>query len=112
MSSNSHPDLGLADRNTSCSCCVTDSDTRPVDNSESISSAAQLTDYLVDGMTCSHCVSSVSRELGALDGVGAVTVELKAGGPSRVTVASTEPISDAAIRAAVEAAGYTLSVGP
>ena len=62
--------------------------------------------YTVTGMTCSHCVSSVSEEVGALEGVTDVAVDLPTGA---VTVTSTEPIDDAQVRAAVEEAGYTLA---
>jgi copper chaperone CopZ len=64
---------------------------------------------LVDGMTCSHCASSVSEELGAVDGVESVTVDLNAGGTSRVTIRSTAPVDPAAVKAAVEEAGYALA---
>jgi copper chaperone CopZ len=66
------------------------------------------TEYLVEGMTCSHCVMSVTEELSAVAGVEKVDVDLKAGGQSRVTVDSSAPVSDEAVRAAVEEAGYTL----
>ncbi|WP_206793227.1 heavy-metal-associated domain-containing protein [Amycolatopsis sp. MtRt-6] len=62
--------------------------------------------YTVTGMTCSHCVSSVSEEVGALEGVTDVAVDLPTGA---VTVTSAEPIDEARVRAAVEEAGYTLA---
>ncbi|MBN6050658.1 heavy-metal-associated domain-containing protein [Nonomuraea sp. RK-328] len=61
--------------------------------------------YSVSGMTCGHCVSSVSAEIGAVDGVSGVAVELSTG---TVTV-SGAGFSDEKIRAAVERAGYRLS---
>jgi copper chaperone len=67
--------------------------------------------YLVDGMTCSHCVSSVSEEISALDGVTSVSVDLNSGGSSRVTVASSAPVPVEAIREAVTEAGYALVSG-
>ncbi|HRN29371.1 MAG TPA: heavy-metal-associated domain-containing protein [Terrimesophilobacter sp.] len=70
------------------------------------------TDYLVTGMTCSHCVSSVTEELTEIDGVTAVTVDLNAGGASAVHVTSESPLDAAAVRAAVEEAGYTLATAP
>jgi copper chaperone CopZ len=66
------------------------------------------TDLGVTGMTCGHCVSSVTEELSALDGVESVTVQLNVGGASVVTVASTADLDPAAIRAAVDEAGYSL----
>ena len=62
--------------------------------------------YTVVGMTCGHCVNSVTEEVSAVPGVTAVDVDLASGG---LTVTSTEPVDDAAVRAAVEEAGYSLS---
>jgi len=70
------------------------------------------TNLLVSGMTCSHCVASVTEELSELDGVSAVTVDLDAGGTSTVHIDSEQPLDDAAVRAAVEEAGYTLVTTP
>ena len=64
------------------------------------------TTIIVNGMTCSHCVSSVEEELGALPGVTEVNVELNAGGDSPVTITSERELDDAAIGAAVDEAGY------
>jgi copper chaperone CopZ len=62
--------------------------------------------YTVAGMTCGHCVSSVTEELEALPGVDSVDVVLSTGA---VTVTGSEPIDEAAVRAAVEEAGYRLA---
>ena len=64
------------------------------------------TTYTVTGMTCEHCVRSVSEEIGELPGVRAVDVAL---GSGAVTVTSDAPLDTAAVRAAVEEAGYELS---
>jgi copper chaperone len=64
--------------------------------------------YSVTGMTCAHCVAAVTEEVGLLDEVSAVDVDLNAGGTSRVTVTSAAPLPVAAVRAAVDEAGYTL----
>ncbi len=61
--------------------------------------------YAVTGMTCGHCVSSVSREVGAVDGVESVAVDLASG---RVTVTGAG-YSDEQIGAAVDEAGYQLA---
>ncbi|GAA1958771.1 heavy-metal-associated domain-containing protein [Nocardioides panacihumi] len=61
--------------------------------------------YRVTGMTCGHCVSAVEREIGAIDGVTDVTVDLATGD---VVVDSTHPIADDEITAAVDEAGYLL----
>ncbi|OFI36879.1 heavy metal transporter [Arthrobacter sp. SW1] len=64
------------------------------------------TNVSVSGMTCGHCVSSVSEELEALDGVKSVSVDLNAGGISTVTITSTQELSPAEIGEAVAEAGY------
>jgi len=61
-------------------------------------------EYTVTGMTCGHCVASVKEEVGALDGVSDVAVDLQSG---RLTVTSAAPLPDSAVTAAVEEAGYT-----
>jgi copper chaperone len=62
--------------------------------------------WTVTGMTCGHCVASVSEEIAEIDGVEAVDVVLETGD---VTVTSTAPLDRAAVRAAVEEAGYALT---
>lgn len=64
------------------------------------------TTYTVTGMTCGHCVSSVTEEVSALDGVMNVAVDLPTG---TLTVSSVEELDVAAVRGAVEQAGYHLS---
>ncbi len=97
--------LGLSDANHACHCGSASAahtiGARPEGAIES--------QYLVDGMTCSHCVASVTEELTELDGVERVDVDLNAGGASRVTVVSNAPIAAARISAAISEAGYSLS---
>jgi copper chaperone len=64
------------------------------------------TTYRVEGMTCGHCVSSVSNEISKLDGVTDVEVVLTTG---EVTVTSDTPVDENAMRAAVDEAGYELT---
>jgi copper chaperone len=66
------------------------------------------TTYTVAGMTCDHCVRSVRSEVGRVPGVTAVDVDL---GTGTVTVAGTEAIDDALVKAAVEEAGYEVTGG-
>jgi copper ion binding protein len=61
--------------------------------------------YQVSGMTCEHCVQAVTREVGAVDGVEKVDVDLPTGA---VTVTSGQPLDTDAVRAAVDEAGYQL----
>jgi copper chaperone CopZ len=62
--------------------------------------------YTVSGMTCGHCAGAVTTELTSLPGVTGVDVDL---GSGRVRVASDAPLDDAAVRSAVEEAGYEVS---
>jgi len=66
------------------------------------------TQLAVTGMTCSHCVASVTEELSALDGVENVSIDLVVGGESVVTVASDAPLVDHQLEAAITEAGYAL----
>ncbi|MET8306235.1 copper ion binding protein [Micromonospora sp. NPDC005173] len=63
------------------------------------------TTYQVQGMTCGHCVSAVSAEVGTITGVSDVQVDLATG---RVTVNSDQPLDVETVRAAVDEAGYNL----
>ena len=65
--------------------------------------------YQVTGMTCSHCVASVTEEIEELAGVRAVDVDLVVGGASVVTVTSDQPLRDDAVEDAVAEAGYQLA---
>ncbi|MGY1826386.1 MULTISPECIES: heavy-metal-associated domain-containing protein [unclassified Blastococcus] len=64
------------------------------------------TSYTVTGMTCGHCVGAVTEEVSQVPGVTGVEVDLATGG---LTVSSEQPVDDAAVRAAVEEAGYEVS---
>jgi len=61
------------------------------------------------GMTCDHCVHAVTTELGAIDGVSTVDVDLVTGGTSSVVVRSARDIPLDELRAAVDEAGYELA---
>lgn len=62
--------------------------------------------YTVTGMTCGHCVASVTEEVSKLDGVTAVEVDLASG---QVTISSDAPLDSGAVAAAVDEAGYAVS---
>ena len=62
--------------------------------------------YTVTGMTCGHCVASVTEEISELPGVQTVDVDLPTGA---VTVTSDQPLEEAQVRGAVEEAGYQLT---
>jgi copper chaperone len=78
------------------------------DDASAAASGVVNASYGIAGMTCSHCVSSVTEELGRLDGVKNVDVELVAGGVSRVTVASDATLDAGRVVAAIDEAGYDL----
>lgn len=93
---------------TGCACCA------PAPASEqtvpaaaaAAPSAGATASYPVEGMTCGHCAGSVTEEVTALEGVSDVRIDLVPGGVSTVTVSGT--VAPEAVRAAVEAAGYTV----
>jgi copper chaperone len=62
--------------------------------------------YRVSGMTCQHCVDSVSAEIGAIAGVQSVEVDLASGA---VRVTSEAPLDEPVVSAAVTEAGYELA---
>ncbi len=62
--------------------------------------------YTVVGMTCGHCVAAVTEEVSQVPGVTDVAVDLGTGG---LTVTSDAPVDDAAVRAAVQEAGYDVA---
>ena len=62
--------------------------------------------FTVTGMTCGHCVASVTEEISEIPGVESVDVVLDSGA---VTVTSSQPLEQQAVRAAVEEAGYQLA---
>jgi copper chaperone CopZ len=91
-----------ADQNTSGSCCTTDGSCHTGATAE----GGTTTVYKVTGMTCGHCEGAVSEEISALPGVTAVKAVAATG---EVTVTSTAPLDEEAVRAAVDEAGYELT---
>ncbi|MGA5281625.1 heavy-metal-associated domain-containing protein [Streptomyces griseoincarnatus] len=61
--------------------------------------------YKVTGMSCGHCEGAVSGEISQLAGVSSVTAVASSG---EVTVVSAAPLDEAAVRAAVDEAGFEL----
>ncbi len=58
--------------------------------------------WIVDGMTCGHCVASVSAEVGKVAGVSDVEVDLA----TKRVVVTGEGVANDAVVAAVDEAGY------
>jgi copper chaperone len=61
--------------------------------------------YSVPGISCEHCRTAITGEVGAVAGVSAVDVDL---GARRVTV-SGAGYDDAAVRGAIDLAGYDVA---
>ncbi|MFD3801175.1 heavy-metal-associated domain-containing protein [Kocuria palustris] len=62
------------------------------------------TEFTVTGMTCGHCEMSVREEVEEIPGVSVTEVSHQDG---RLVVESDQPVDDAAVKAAVEEAGYS-----
>ncbi|ABM10373.1 MULTISPECIES: heavy-metal-associated domain-containing protein [Micrococcaceae] len=108
MCGTSNHELPLVQASNGCACCSPQqgAGNQPAARQESGLPAAQ---FQVAGMTCGHCVSSVSEELGRLEGVSDVQVALVPGGSSTVTIYGSEKPAPEAVRAAVAEAGYELT---
>ena len=61
--------------------------------------------YTVPGMSCAHCEAAVSEELAAVAGVASVDVDLE----TKLVVVRGEGLDDAALRAAIDDAGYDVA---
>ena len=62
--------------------------------------------FTVVGMTCGCCANKVRDEVGKVDGVGSVDVDVATGS---VSVTSDVPVATDNVKAAVETAGYQLA---
>ncbi len=58
--------------------------------------------YTVSGMSCGHCKAAVEEEVGQVPGVESVDADLD----SKLVVVRGEGLEDAALRAAIDEAGY------
>ncbi|MDO9407089.1 heavy-metal-associated domain-containing protein [Patulibacter sp.] len=67
-----------------------------------MTSSGSTLEYVVTGMTCAHCVASVTEEVSEVAGVTGVDVDLPSG---RVAVRG-EGVDEEAVVAAVAEAGY------
>ena len=68
---------------------------------------SNTTEYVVAGMTCSHCVNAVTEEVAEIAGVTEVSVDLVSGS---LTVVSETDVPFAEVERAVDEAGYTVVV--
>jgi copper chaperone len=62
----------------------------------------QTISYTVPGMSCGHCKAAVTAEVSAVAGVESVDVDLE----TKLVRISGENLDDAALRAAIDEAGY------
>jgi len=62
--------------------------------------------YVVNGMSCEHCVRSVTEEVSEISGVRDVDVDLASG---RLRINSETELDSQDVRNAVAEAGYELS---
>ena len=58
--------------------------------------------YAVPGIHCGHCAAAIKQEVATVEGVEAVDVDLDA----KVVTIRGEALFDAALREAIEEAGY------
>lgn len=65
-----------------------------------------VSEYVVSGMTCDHCVRAVTSEVSSVPGVSDVQVSLADG---TLQVTSDAPVPFAQIEQAVDEAGYTVA---
>ncbi|MFK4064755.1 heavy-metal-associated domain-containing protein [Streptomyces sp. NPDC029674] len=97
-------ELPQAESETTGSCC-SPSGSCHSDAAETPRNGAVTTEYEVTGMTCGHCEGAVSEEISQIAGVSSVKAVAATG---LVTVISDAPLDEAAVRAAVDEAGYEL----
>lgn len=68
-----------------------------------------ITTLMVPGMTCGHCVSSVTKEVTEVAGVKHVSIELRKGAESEVSIFSEEPLAKEVLAEALDEAGYDIA---
>ncbi|MDQ0939286.1 heavy-metal-associated domain-containing protein [Streptomyces sp. V1I1] len=86
------------------SCCTPDGSCHTGATGESVADG-RTTVYNVEGMTCGHCKTTLTKEIGALDSVLSVEVDVDTG---RVTVTTADEPDDALFAKVVDDAGYEL----
>ena len=66
-----------------------------------LSAMAEIT-YTVPGMSCAHCKSAIESEVAQVDGVDSVTADPN----TKLVVVRGASLDDAAVRSAIDEAGY------
>ena len=67
-----------------------------------VSIGTAYVDYVVPGVSCSHCVRAISDEVATVAGVTRVSVDLG----TKVVAVTGSALDDAAVRSAIAEAGY------
>ncbi|ANP74750.1 Putative heavy metal binding protein (plasmid) [Cryobacterium arcticum] len=106
MFTGTQKDLGLTDSSCSCSSHAGSHSGESEASPAIVQSSRTTSTFHVAGMTCSHCVSSVTSEVGQVAGAERIDVDLVPGGLSVVTVSGSNPVDHAAVVAAIDEAGY------
>ena len=91
---------------TACSCSTDTTNGTTTTSAGANKAAFDVSQYTVLGMTCGHCVSSVTEEIHQIVGVRDVAVDLTTGA---VTVTADQPVPAEAVTAAVREAGYQVA---
>ena len=65
----------------------------------------QTLTYAVPGISCGHCRVAITGEVTQVDGVNAVEVDLE----SKVVTVTGTGVEDAAVRDAIDEAGYDVN---
>lgn len=60
----------------------------------------------ISGMTCGHCIASVTEELSSLEGVQNIDVALNKGGISTATITASQELDPEQVNEGVAEAGY------
>lgn len=63
--------------------------------------------YSVPGVSCDHCRTAISEQVGAVAGVESVDVDLA----TKIVTVRGGGVSDAAVRDAIDEAGYDVASG-
>ncbi|NEA48343.1 heavy metal-associated domain-containing protein [Streptomyces sp. SID10815] len=89
------------------SCCTPDgSCSTGTSTGTATATVGTATVYNVAGMTCGHCKATLNKEIGALEGVLSVEVDLETG---QVTVTTAGEPDDVLLAKVVDDAGYELT---
>jgi len=67
-----------------------------------------MTNFVVNDMTCGHCVSTITKSLKALDPHAKVTIDLG----QRLVQVESNSVGAATLRSAIAEAGYTPEPAP